>query len=95
MHKTANVLDALAKGLHSEAKKANHAIYGADTRGDALDRVGDFTEEFENYPKAVAKITSELDTCWRSTTTQPNIGSIYEPPTQSSRPWPPCDSEPR
>jgi transposase-like protein len=62
VHKTANVLDALPKRLHSDAKAAIHQIYLADTRADAVDRVGDFVEEFENHPKAVAKISSELDT---------------------------------
>lgn len=62
VHKTANVLDALPKRLHRPAKKAIHGIYLAETRADALDRVADFAATFENHPKAVAKITGELDT---------------------------------
>jgi hypothetical protein len=62
VHKTANVLDALPKRLHPEAKKAIHAIYLAETRGDALDRVAECAEAFDQFPKAVAKITGELDT---------------------------------
>jgi putative transposase len=62
VHKTANVLDALPKRLHSKAKKAIHAIYLADTRGDALDQVAEFADTFSDHPRAVGKITGELDT---------------------------------
>jgi transposase-like protein len=62
VHKTANVLDALPKRLHPQAKQAIHAIYLADTCSDALDRIADFAEAFDHFPKAVAKITGELDT---------------------------------
>lgn len=62
VHKTANVLDALPKRLHPQAKTAIHAIYNAECRADAVDAVGDFAEAFENHPKATSKITGELDT---------------------------------
>ncbi len=62
VHKTANVLDALPKRLHPQAKTAIHRIYNADTRGDAIDQVQDFAQEFKSHPKAVDKITGELDT---------------------------------
>ncbi|MGA7269477.1 MAG: IS256 family transposase [Acidimicrobiia bacterium] len=62
VHKTANVLDALPKRLHPKAKKMIHAIYGAKRRDDALERVSEFADEFSDHPKAVAKITGELDT---------------------------------
>lgn len=62
VHKTANVLDALPKRLHPEAKKAIHAIYLAEKRADALERVAEFAEAFSNHPKAVSKISGELDT---------------------------------
>jgi putative transposase len=62
VHKTANVLDALPKRLQSKAKKSIHAIYLADTRGDALDQVAEFADTFSDYPRAVGKITGELDT---------------------------------
>jgi putative transposase len=62
VHKTANVLDALPNRLHSKAKKAIHAIYLADTRADALDQVAEFADTFSDHPRAVGKITGELDT---------------------------------
>ena len=62
MHKTANILDALPKRLHPQAKPAIQAIYLAEHRADAVDRVGDFADTFSAFPKAVAKITGELDT---------------------------------
>ena len=62
VHKTANVLDALPKRLHPEAKKAIHAIYLAERRTDAVDQTQEFAEKFKAHPKAVAKITGQLDT---------------------------------
>lgn len=62
VHKTANVLDALPKRLHGEAKPAIHRIYNSETRGDAIDQVQVFAETFKNHPKAVSKIASELNT---------------------------------
>ncbi|MDP3938253.1 MAG: transposase, partial [Deltaproteobacteria bacterium] len=62
VHRTANVLDALPKRLHPQAKQAIHSIYLAEKRADAVDRVGDFADEFSAFPKAVGKITGELDT---------------------------------
>lgn len=62
VHKTANVLDALPKRCQPEAKKAIHAIYNSETRSDAVDAVAVFAETFKDHPKAVGKITSELDT---------------------------------
>jgi len=62
VHKTRNVLAALPKRLHPEAKGAIHRIYNADTRADAIDHVQAFAEAFAHYPKAVGKISGELDT---------------------------------
>ena len=62
VHKTANVLDALPKRLHADAKTAIANIYNADTRTDALTAVKVFADEFAEFPKATAKITDELDT---------------------------------
>lgn len=62
VHKTANVLAALPKRLHPEAKTAIHAIYGAGCRADALDQVQAFAAQFAAFPKAVSKISGELDT---------------------------------
>jgi putative transposase len=62
VHKTANCLDAMPKRVQPEAKAAIAAIYGAETRADALVAVQAFTERFAEWPKATAKITGELDT---------------------------------
>ena len=62
VHKTKNVINALPKRLHREAKGAIHAIYLAESRGDALDAAGAFAERFGDFPRAVTKITGELDT---------------------------------
>ena len=56
------MLDALPKRLQPEAKKAIHAIYNSETRADAVDRVADFADAFDQFPKATSKITGELDT---------------------------------
>ena len=62
MHKSANVLDALPKRSQPDAKAALMAIYTADTRAVALDAVARFATEFAAWPKAVARVTDELDT---------------------------------
>lgn len=61
VHKTARVLDALPKRRHERAKAALGAIYTASTRADALDAVARFGEAFADHPKAVAKLTGDLD----------------------------------
>jgi transposase-like protein len=61
VHKTANVLDALPKRKQEEAKAALVAIYTAPTRATALDAVTRFAEGFAEWPKAVSKVTDELD----------------------------------
>ena len=62
VHRTANVLDALPKRLHPQAKKALQAIYNASTRTRALEAAKAFAEEFSGFPKATAKVMDELDT---------------------------------
>jgi putative transposase len=62
VHKTANCLDAMPKRVQPEAKAAIAAIYGAETRAEALVAVQGFAERFAEWPKATAKITGELDT---------------------------------
>ena len=61
VHKTANVLAALPKRLHSDAKAALAKISTAETRAAAIDAARDFARDFAAYPKAVAKITDDLD----------------------------------
>jgi transposase-like protein len=61
VHKTARVLDALPKRVHPEAKAALVAIYTASSRATALDAVARLGEAFAEWPRAVAKVTDELD----------------------------------
>lgn len=61
VHKTANVLAALPKRVHAEAKAALHAITEAPTRAAALDAARAFTEQFAQWPKATAKVAADLE----------------------------------
>ncbi len=61
VHVTRNVLDAMPKRVHEEAKEALKAIYSAPTRAGALEAVKAFAETFSAFDKAVAKITGQLD----------------------------------
>ncbi len=62
MHKTTNILDALLKRLHHQAKAALHEIYQAETRADAEDGIDDFERVYaDKYPKAAAKLMKDRD----------------------------------
>jgi putative transposase len=61
VHATANVLDALPKRLHPDAKSALAKISGAQSRAGALEAVQAFTEQFCSFDKAVKKVTGNLD----------------------------------
>ncbi len=61
VHKTANVLSALPKRRHSDAKRLLRDIWSADTRAAAVDAARRFADELAGHPKAVAKITGDLD----------------------------------
>jgi len=62
VHKTANILDALPKRLHRQAKAAIHEIYQAETRSDADAGIDDFVRVYgDKYPKAVTKLTKDRD----------------------------------
>jgi transposase-like protein len=65
VHVTRNVLDALPKRLHPEAKEALEAIHTAPTRTKALEAVQRFAEKFSAFEKAVSKITGQLDVLLR------------------------------
>lgn len=61
-HKIANILAALPKSAHSGAKKALAEIWNAEDKRHALDAVKAFEASYgAKYPKAVAKITADLD----------------------------------
>jgi transposase-like protein len=62
VHKTANILDALPKRLHRQAKAAIHEIYQAATRGDADAGIDEFVRVYgDKYPKATAKLVKDRD----------------------------------
>ena len=61
VHVTANVLDALPKRLHADAKTALAKIYDAESRTDAVTAAKAFADEFSGHPKATGKITGQLD----------------------------------
>jgi transposase-like protein len=61
-HKSANVLAALPKSAHPAAKNALAEIWGAEDKTHALLAVKAFEQLFAaKFPKAVAKITDDLD----------------------------------
>ena len=62
VHKTANVLNALPKRMQPAARDALAAIYTAETRAVALEAVQAFADAFSAWPKAVTKVSAELDT---------------------------------
>ena len=62
-HRMANVLAALPKSAHPSAKAALAEIYNAEDKAHALVAVKAFEIDFgAKFPKAVAKITDEIDT---------------------------------
>ena len=62
-HRMANVLAALPKSAHPSAKAALAEIYNAEDKQHALVAVKAFELDFDaKFPKAVAKITDEIDT---------------------------------
>jgi transposase-like protein len=61
-HKIANVLGALPKSAHPDAKKALAEIWNAEDKRHAYDAVKAFEAGYgAKFPKAVAKITGDLD----------------------------------
>lgn len=61
VHKTANVLAALPDRLQLKAKSAIAEIYQSPTREAAIEATRRFEDTFADQPKAVAKITDDLD----------------------------------
>ncbi len=61
-HKSGNVLSALPKLAHPGARAALAEIYNAEDKEHALKAVKAFETDYgAKYPKAVAKITDDLD----------------------------------
>ena len=62
VHKTANILDKMAKCIQSKAKSMIHDIYEAPTKKDALDAYDHFVKTFKDkYPKAVGCLTKDKE----------------------------------
>jgi putative transposase len=62
VHKTANILDKLPKGIQAKAKSAIHDIYMAETKSMALDAFDVFLETYQaKYPKACDCLTSDKE----------------------------------
>ena len=88
VHKTANVLDKMAKSVQERAKKLIHNIYMSDTKQNAHKAWDAFTGEFEaKYPKAVECLNKDKDKLmtfydfpaqhWLHIRTTNNIESIF------------------
>ncbi len=61
-HKMANILACLPKSAHRSAKAALAEIYNAESKDHAVKAAKEFADEFgAKFPKAVAKITDDLD----------------------------------
>jgi len=62
VHKTANILDKMPKGVQSKAKQAIHDMYMADTEEDALKAYDQFLALYEaKYPAACECLSKDKD----------------------------------
>jgi putative transposase len=62
VHRLANVLDKLPKGLQPKAKRALHEIMEAETREKAEELIERFADEYSaKYPKAVESLRRDQD----------------------------------
>ncbi len=91
-HKQANVLSALPKSAHPGASAALKDIYNAED----IDKAQVAAKAFElayaaKYPKAVAKITDDLDTLLEFYKYPAEHWIHLRTTTQSNLPLPPCD----
>src|SRR5690242_18613782 len=95
-HKTANVLAALPKSAHPGAKKALAEIWGAEDKQHALAAVKAFEAAYgAKFPKAVAKITDDLEELLAFYDYPAEHWSTCGPPTRSSRRSPRSGIAPR
>jgi putative transposase len=62
VHKTANILDKMPKGVQSKAKSRIHDMYMAETEADAMVAYEEFLELYEaKYPKACDCLRKDKD----------------------------------
>ena len=86
-HKISNVLAALPKSAHPGAKKALAEIWNAEDKRHALDAVKAFEAAYgAKFPKAVAKITDDLEQLLAFYDYPAEHWSICAPRIRSSRP---------
>ncbi len=96
VHKIANVANALPKSAQPGAKKALQEIYNAEDRDHALKAAAAFAKTYgAKFPKAVKKITDDVDELLTFYKIPLSTGSTYAPRTRSSRPSPPSGCEQR
>ncbi len=90
-HKQANVLAALPKSAHPSALAAIKGIYNAPDIDKAQVAVKAFEADFgAKYPKAVAKITEDLDTLLELYKYPASTGFTCGRRIRSNPPSPPC-----
>ena len=62
VHKTANILDKLPKGIQSKAKSLIHEMYQAQTKKEALKAYDHFIAAYsDKYPKAVECLSKDSE----------------------------------
>ena len=87
VHKTANVLAALPTSVHAGARRALAEITGAEDREHAEQAIAQFAADYgAKWPKAVAKVTDDIEALLAFMTSRPSIGSTSRPPIRSSPP---------
>ncbi|MBB4787331.1 transposase-like protein [Streptomyces rapamycinicus] len=75
VHKVRNVMNTLPKSAQPGAKKALQEIYNAEDRDHAEKAIKDFERSYgAKWPKAVKKVTGEVDNSWPFTTSRPSTG---------------------
>lgn len=62
VHKTANILDKMPKGVQSKAKSMIHEMYMSETKKEALEAFNHFVASYNSkYPKAVECLVKDKD----------------------------------
>ncbi len=95
MHKTANLLNKLPKGVQPRAKQHLQDIWMAETK-EVAERAFDFFLEAygPKYDKAVACLAKDRDVLLTFYDFPPSTGSTSERRTPSRAPLRPCGSGP-
>lgn len=95
-HKIANVLGTLPKSAHPGAKKALAEIWNAESEDHALAAVAAFETAYgTKFPKAVAKVTDDVEELLAFYDYPGEHWRHLAPPTRSSRRSPPSGTAPR